>query len=86
MLRKVRLVPNQHCFTRGFQHRISKPWVCPNATWVTFLGNQQAKRCAALFLTQLSCLPFSPSHSTSGVLMEFRPDRSTVELTWLGLR
>ena len=53
MLRKVRLEPNQHCFTRGFQHRISKPWVCPNATWVTFLGNQQAKRCATLFLTQL---------------------------------
>jgi hypothetical protein len=44
ILRKLHLVPHRHVFTRGFQHRNHEYWVCPNSTWVTFLGNQSAKR------------------------------------------
>ena len=44
ILRKLHLDPHRHVFTRGFQHRNHEYWVCPNSTWVTFLGNQSAKR------------------------------------------
>ena len=43
ILRKLHLDPHRHCFTRGFQHRNHEYWVCPNSTWVTFLGNQAAR-------------------------------------------
>ena len=44
ILRKLHLQPHRHVFTRGFQHRNHEYWVCPNSTWVTFLGNESAKR------------------------------------------
>ena len=43
ILGKLHLDPHHHVFTRGFQHRNHEYWVCPNSTWVTFLGNQAAK-------------------------------------------
>ena len=38
-----RLKPHDHVFTRGFRHRKAEMWVCPNDTWVTFLGNEPVR-------------------------------------------
>lgn len=36
--------PFHHVFTRGFQHRKTALWICPNTTAVSFLGNKAAKQ------------------------------------------
>lgn len=43
ILKRLLLQPHCHVFTRGFQHRNHDYWVCPNSTWVTFLGNDEAR-------------------------------------------
>ena len=38
------LEPFHHVFTRGFQHRKTALWICPNTTSVSLLGNKAAKQ------------------------------------------
>lgn len=44
ILGKVVLQPFRHVFTRGFQHRKTALWICPNASTVTLLGNEAARQ------------------------------------------
>ena len=44
VLGKVALQPFRHVFTRGFQHRKTALWICPNTSTVTLLGNEAARK------------------------------------------
>jgi hypothetical protein len=54
VLAKVKLEPHTHVFTKGFQHRNTDWWICPNPTWITFVRSTPAPSCSRAGLCSAS--------------------------------